>query len=218
VTEPSNVDYHDRGFWSEENQKYCSSHFRLEKCALLLNSLAGPLDCDLLDVGCGPATLAKFLRPNIHYYGIDIALSSTQPNLRETDIVKNPIRFDERTFDLVVAQGLFEYLGDHQDQKLAEIALILNPNGRFVTSYVNFRHRSRNVYSVYNNVQPPENFERSLKEHFTVERYFPTSHNWGHDEPRLWPGKLANMHLNIKLPYITPKLAVEYFFVCRRLN
>jgi SAM-dependent methyltransferase len=215
VTESSAVRYYDRDFWSEENQKYRPPHYRLEKSAHLVNKLAGWRDCDLLDVGCGPATLRDFLRPNIHYHGIDIALPRREPNLLEIDLVKEPIRFRDQKFDIIIAQGLFEYLGEHQDRKLSEIARLLMPNGRFVTSYVNFSHHSRYVYGVYNNVQPLGQFRRSLEDNFTVERCFPTSHNWRHDEPSRPLVKLANMYLNVNLPYITPKLAVEYFFVCR---
>lgn len=217
MTEPSEVHYQDRDFWSEENQKYSSPHHRLEKCAHLVNNLAGSRDCDLLDVGCGPATLREFLRPNIQYYGIDIALSKPEPYLLETDIIVNPIGFHDQTFDLIVAQGLFEYLGEHQDRKLSEIAAILMPHGRFVTSYVNFNHRSKYVYNVYNNVLPPDQFRRSVESHFNIERSFPTSHNWRHDEPSRPLVKLANKYFNVNVPYISPKLAVEYFFVCRPL-
>lgn len=207
--------YHDRDFWGEENQKYRQPHYRLEKCARLVNQLAGPRDCDLLDIGCGPATLMQLLRPNIHYHGIDIALPQPRPYLLEIDIVQNPIQFHDMKFDIVVAQGLFEYLGTHQDQTLTEISLLLMPNGRFVTSYVNFAHRSRSVYSVYNNVQPLDRFRKSLQRRFIIERYFPTSHNWDHDEPSRRLVKLVNKYFNLNVPYITPKLAVEYFFVCR---
>jgi SAM-dependent methyltransferase len=180
-----------------------------------VNKLAGSRDCDLLDVGCGPATLMRLLQPNIHYHGIDIALPHPKPNLLETDIVKNQIQFHGRKFDIVVSQGLFEYMGEHQDEKLSEISLILMPNGRFVTSYVNFGHRSKHIYGVYNNIQHLHQFRRSLEKCFTIERCFPTSHNWRHDEPSRELLRLLNMHLNVKVPYITPKLAVEYFFVCR---
>jgi SAM-dependent methyltransferase len=215
VTEFGEVKYYDKEFWSQENQKYSSPHYRMEKCARLVNQLAGPLDCDLLDVGCGPATLRQLLRPNIHYYGIDIALPTAAPTLREVDIVKSPIQFDDQKFDIVVAQGLFEYMGEQQDQKLAEIARILMPNGRFVTSYVNFSHRAKDVYEVYNNVQPLDQFRRSLDNNFTVERCIPTSHNWNHSEPSRRLVKRGNMYLNVTVPYLTSKLAVEYFFVCR---
>jgi SAM-dependent methyltransferase len=213
MTEVSEVPY-DRRFWSEENLRYSSPHYRLEKCARVLNKLAGSRDCDLLDVGCGPATLMHFLQPNIHYYGIDIALPKAHPRLLERDIATDSICFDNRTFDLVVAQGLFEYLGERQDQKLAEIARILRPNGSFVTSYVNFDHRRPNVY-IYNNVQTPHQFRQSLEQSFHIGSCFPTSHNWRHSEPERPLLKRLNMHLNLTVPYVTPKLAVEYFFVCR---
>jgi SAM-dependent methyltransferase len=217
ATELEEGQYFDKGFWSEENQKYDSPHFRLEKCARTVNRLAGPRNCDLLDVGCGPGTLERLLRPNIRYHGIDIALTEARPNLLEKDILKSPIRFHDRRFDLIVAQGLFEYMGEHQDQKLAEIAKILKPEGTFVTTYVNFGHRSECVYEVYNNVQPFDRFHDSLKTHFNVESYFPSSHNWRPHEPgRAWM-KLANMRMNPNVPYISRKLAVEYFFVCRPL-
>jgi SAM-dependent methyltransferase len=209
------VNYYDREFWGEENQKYCSPHYRLQKCAHLVNGLAGSRDCDLLDVGCGPGTLSQLVRPNVHYFGIDIALQKAQPNLVEANILEEPIDFGGRIFDLIVAQGLFEYVGGFQHQKLSEIARILMPNGRFVTSYVNFAHRATSFYNVYNNVQSLADFWRSLEKYFRVERYFPTSHNWRHDEPSRPLLRMANMHLNVKVPYLSTKLAVEYFFVCR---
>lgn len=217
ATELHEAQYFDKGFWSEENQKYGSPHFRLEKCARTVNRIAGARNCDLLDVGCGPATLERLLRPNVHYHGIDIALTGARPNLLEADILKNPIRFRDKRFELIVAQGLFEYMGEHQDQKLEEIADILKPEGAFVTTYVNFEHRAECVYDVYNNVQPFGRFHDSLKRHFRVESCFPTSHNWRPHEPKRWWTKVANMHINLKVPYISRKLAVEYFFVCRPL-
>jgi SAM-dependent methyltransferase len=217
MTQTIDLHYYDRDFWGEENQRYSTSHFRLEKCARLVNRLAGSINCDLLDVGCGPGTLGRLLRPNIQYHGIDIALRNPGPTMIEIDITKEPIRFGDRRFDIVVAQGLWEYMGEHQDQKLSEIADLLAPHGIFVTSYVNFRHRETDVYEVYNNVQPPEQFRRSIAQHFAVQRCLPTSHRWHHSEPNRRILRLPNMYFNAKLPYVTPILAVEYLFVCRPL-
>jgi hypothetical protein len=135
----------------------------------------------------------------------------------EVDITKEPIRFEDRRFDIVLAQGLWEYMGKHQDQKLSEISDLLAPHGVFVTTYVNFRHRATDVYEVYNNVQTPEQFRRSIEQHFAVERYLPTSHRWHHSEPNRRILRLPNMYLNARLPYLTPILAVEYLLVCRLL-
>ena len=52
-----------------------------------------------------------YLPRNVHYYGIDIAIQDPAPNLREADILKEPVGFGGRTFDIAVAQGLFEYMG-----------------------------------------------------------------------------------------------------------
>jgi SAM-dependent methyltransferase len=206
--------YHKKDFWIEENQKYARPHFRMEKASRILNRIANGRSCDLLDVGCGPATLERLLHANINYYGIDIAIHDPAPNLMEVDIVQNPIMFDQMTFDIVVAQGLFEYLGNRQDEKFAEIAEIVRPKGTFLASYVNFGHRSREVYWPYSNVQPIADFRKSLARKFVIRRWFPTSHNWAHSEPNRAFVKVPNMYFNARIPFLTPWLAVEFFFVC----
>jgi SAM-dependent methyltransferase len=203
-----------RDFWSTENQKYSRPHHRLEKSARIINRLTRGRECTLLDVGCGPATLMRLLRPTIHYYGIDIAIHDPAPNLREADFLQAPIRFDSQHFDIVLAQGVFEYVGNFQDQKFAEIAQLLNGNGRFIVSYVNFDHRDRKIYRPYSNVQSPGEFRRSLSRHFRILRYFPTSYNWHHLEPSRKLVKAANMHVNVNVPLMSRLLAVEYFFIC----
>jgi SAM-dependent methyltransferase len=208
------VKYYKKTFWQEENLKYSPPHFRLEKAARIVNALAGDRQCTLLDVGCGPATLERLLASGIEYYGVDIAIANPAPNLKEADILEAPIGFDDRRFDFVVAQGLFEYLGEFQDQKFAEIAAILNPGGHFVLSYVNFDHRNRVIYYPYSNVQPLDEFRSSLRRVFDIRRQFPTSYNWNHSEPGRWLARTINLHLDLNLPLLGRKLGVEYFFIC----
>ena len=205
-----------KDFWRQENQKYSRPHFRLEKSARIVNRIAGDRSCDLLDVGCGPATLSHLLRGNIRYHGIDIAIQDPRPNLRESDILDTRITFGNKHFDIIVAQGLFEYLGRHQSRKFAEIAQLLNQNGTFVVSYVNFDHRRPAIYPPYNNVQPLDNFRTSLSRYFVIRRVIPTSHNWNHTEPNRTIIKSANMGMNVRVPLFSPRLAVSYFFVCAR--
>ena len=83
-----------------------------------------------------------------------------------------------------------------------------------MTSYINFGHRRPNLYWPYSNVQSIDDFRASLSSQFSIKAMFPTSHNWRHSEPNRKLIKLANMHLNVRVPVITSKLAVEYFFVC----
>jgi SAM-dependent methyltransferase len=213
VNSPENVLY-KKDFWSTENLKYSRPHFRMEKIARTVNSLAKGKDCTLLDVGCGPAALEPLVQPNIEYYGIDIALAHPAPNLIEADIVEAPIRFADKRFDIVLAQGFFEYVGGLQEQKFAEIRQLLKPDGKFVVSYVNFSHRDRFVYHPYSNVQPFSEFRASLERHFKVRRAFPTSYNWRHQEPSRSLVKAGNMLLNVNIPFLGQALAVEYVLIC----
>ena len=205
---------HKKDFWGEENLKYSEPHYRLEKSARIINTLARGKGCTLLDVGCGPATLMSLLQSNIQYYGIDIAIHHPAPNLIEADFLETPIRFDDKRFDIVLAQGVFEYVGNFQAQKFAEIAELVKEGGKFIASYVNFSHRGREIYWPYSNVQSPDDFRQSLARYFKIQRSFPTSHNWNHSEPKRKLVKAANMHVNVNVPFISRILAVEYFYIC----
>jgi SAM-dependent methyltransferase len=204
-----------RDFWSLENLKYSQPHYRMRKVARVLNHLADEKPSRLLDVGCGPAALRHLLDPNIAYHGVDIAIQEPSPELVERDLLREPITSDDAPFDLVVAQGFFEYMSDAQSQKFAEIADLLAPDGRFVATYVNFDHRDPEYYTPYNNIQPPAEFRRALAEQFVIERQLPTAHNWNHSEPGQWFVRIPNMFINVKVPLLTSRLAVEYIFVCR---
>ena len=205
-----------RDFWAVENTKYPRPHHRMLKVAHVVNRLAAGADCRLLDVGCGPATLESLLAPNIHYFGIDIALQQPRPNLTECDILQEPIQSVGAPFDLIVAQGLFEYLADSHSLKLAEIADLLAPEGRFVVSYVNFDHRKPSYYWPYNSIRPSAEFRDGLAEHFAIEKTLPTSHNWNHSEPSRRYVQVPNIYLNWNMPLVTRWLGVEYLYICRR--
>lgn len=203
-----------KDFWSTENLKYSQPHYRLEKSARIINGLVRDKECALLDLGCGPATLMHLLRPNIQYYGIDIAIRDPAPNLIEADFLEAPISFGDKTFDIIVAQGVFEYVGNLQARKLAEIAGLLNDGGVFIVSYINFAHRDKKIYWPYSNVQTIDAFRQGLAHYFKIQRYFPTSYNWHHLEPSRSFVKVPNMYINVNIPFISRALAVEYFFIC----
>jgi SAM-dependent methyltransferase len=184
-----------------------------------VNRLAGGMNCDLLDVGCGPATLSTLLNRNINYYGIDMAIHDPAPNLLETDFSKGKIGFQHRTFDIVVAAGVFEYMGGEQREKLGEIQSILRPNGNFVVTYTNFHHIHNNRdYYPYNNVLPLQDFIGDLQDYFHIRRWFPSSHNWRVSEPRRRWLKMINMNLNFNIPIVSRLLAINYFFICSLKN
>ena len=210
----------NRDFWQLESLRYTESHFRLEKCAKIINSLSKNRGCDLLDVGCGPATIAKLLQKNIHYYGIDLVIHAPAPNLLEMDIRQNEIGFNGRMFDIVFMQGVFEYLGDHQHKKLGEIHHVLKQGGKFIVTYVNFSHFRSLLLdnSMYNNIQPIEVFKSDLESFFIIDKSFPTSYNWNRTEPKRGWLKKIQMPLHVRLPVLSTYLAVEYVYICSPRN
>jgi SAM-dependent methyltransferase len=210
--------YRKREFWIQENQKHIPAHYRLHKLARIITRVAGGKKIDLLDVGCGPATLMKLLPDNISYYGIDIAIHNAAPNLLEADIVETPIRFGNKKFQIVVAQGLFEYLGDAQPEKFADVAGLLDGGGVFLVTFTNFGHRNAQAYEFFNNVQSVQEFRSSLAGHFKVARSFPISHTWRGGQPTSALVKSANMHMSLSIPYVSQRLAVEYGFLCSRAD
>lgn len=214
----SGARYYKKDFWSTENLKYESPHFRMRKVARIVSRLAGTREYDLLDVGCGPGTLQRLMPPNVHYHGIDISIPVPADNLLEKDILQAPVDFRGMKFDFVVAQGMFEYVGDYQAEKFAEIAGILVRDGKFVLTYQNFDHRQREVYWPYSNVHRPAEFRADLARFFRIERSFPVSHNWNHSQPRRPLMKASQAHLNFNIPVISPILAVDYLYVCTPLR
>ncbi len=115
----------------------------------------------------------------------------------------------------MVALGLFEYLGDAQQEKFREIRSLLTPRGKFLVTYGNFDHHRPSVHWTYTNVQRPAAFRASLEQEFIVERQFPTALNWNQSQPVRALTKAVNMRIDRNLPLVTPSVAVEYFFVCR---
>ena len=208
------AEYRKRDLWIKENLNYSEPHFRLEKAARIVNRLARGKECDLLDVGCGPATLMRLLDNNVHYHGIDIAIHNPAPHLIQTDFLEAPIGFGDKTFDIILAQGVFEYVGGFQAQKFSEINGLLNKGGRFIASYVNFNHIDRYLYTLYNNIQSFDVFYESLARFFRIDRFFPTSHHWHHWEPTRKSLKKLHMHINMHVPLVSPLFAIEYFFIC----
>ena len=67
----------------------------------------------------------------------------------------------------------------------------------------------------YSNIQSSEEFRAALAEHFLVERQLPTAYNWNHSEPGRWYVRGSNLYLNIRIPFFTRWLGVEYLYICR---
>ena len=142
-TQQAAENFRKRDYWIVENAQYAKLSFRLRKCGRIISELAGGRECTLLDVGCGPGALRSAVSPNVRYRGMEIALPEPAPHFREVDFAKNPISWDGERFDFVTTFGVFEYMGNVQDQKLEEIKACLKPGGKFLTTYINFGHYRR---------------------------------------------------------------------------
>jgi SAM-dependent methyltransferase len=193
-------------------------HFRMRKVARVIRRVAGTRQASLLDLGCGSGTLASLLPPRVRYHGIDIAIASPAPNLLEADIVAAPIAFGGRSFDIVVAVGLFEHLGDVQSRKLAEIAGLLADGGTFICTYPNFAHHRKSPSWPYSNVQPPQAFRAAVRQYFRIGRVFPTAYNWNPTYPNRALIRIPQERLNVNIPLISRSLAVDYCYVCHPLR
>jgi len=79
----------------------------------------------------------------VQYHGIDIAIQEPAANLIEMDFLDQSISFGSQKFDLIVVQGVFEYVGRFQSRKLKEIRDLLRDGGRFVVTYTNYAHRQQ---------------------------------------------------------------------------
>lgn len=212
------VSYYKRDFWGTENLRYTEPHFRMRKVARTIERLVQGKQCDLLDIGCGPAALAQLLPANIHYHGIDIAIQHPAPNLVEMDILAQPISFRGQKFDLITAQGLFEYVGEFQTRKLSEIASLLRNDGKFVVTYQNFAHRKHSIYQPYSNVQLPEDFRAELSKFFKIDRLFAVAYNWNHKHPGRKLIAAPQERLTIDVPIISRLLAVDHLYICSPLR
>jgi len=206
--------YYKKDFWRHENLKFSEPWYRLQKTARLIAKLTRGKECALLDIGCGPAALMPLLLPNIQYHGIDIAIQKPTPNLIEADLLEAPIRFNGKRFDFIVAQGVFEYFGEFQSQKFAEIARLLNDGGKFLVTYTNFDHRKKYIYPAFSNVQPLAEFRADLAQYFNIDRFFPVSYNWKHGHPSKRLVRALNMPVKATIPLLGPMLGVEYYFIC----
>ena len=210
--------YFKKDFWIQQNLLYSKPNFRARKCARLVNQMSQGRPRDLLDIGCGPAALRDLLDPNIRYFGIDIALHEPAPYLLELDFAQNPISFHNRRFDFIVALGVFEFMGQNQSRKFAEIRDILKGDGKLIVSYINFNFFRTRVSPYYNNIQSVAEMKENLERVFQVVRCFPASHHWRFRQPGKYAFPAIQMRLNRSIPLISSWLALEYFFVCSRLT
>jgi SAM-dependent methyltransferase len=94
----------------------------------------------ILDVGCGPGTMACYL-PNTNYVGFDISpsyIALAQKRFPNREFVCERVsRFSlagRSSFDIVLAMGVVHHLDDEEARQLFQIAHdALEPGGKLIT-------------------------------------------------------------------------------------
>lgn len=208
--------FYKKDYWLHENLIYQHVYFRTEKIAFIINKQSAGKTVDVLDIGCGPATLSNLLRENVNYYGIDIAIHNQADNFREIDIATNRIQFSDRTFDYIVAAGLFEYLGTVEQQKLSEIKELLNPAGSLIITFTNMNHLRKPYYPTWNNTKSIDEFERMLRDCFFIEKSFPAYYSLSDADLTNPTLRRIQLHINIDLPVLGRLMGVHYIFICKK--
>jgi ubiquinone/menaquinone biosynthesis C-methylase UbiE len=127
-------------------------NWRLDQFCTVVNEVASP-PARVLDFGCGTGQLAKHLRDrNYHVTACDMAdqmIAKARQNFGDSDIdwVSLPadwqrLPFASRTFDVVVASSVMEYVGD-LDIAFSELSRVLRDGGVLIFNVPNPEHGRR---------------------------------------------------------------------------
>jgi ubiquinone/menaquinone biosynthesis C-methylase UbiE len=133
----------------EEKSDYPTLIYRQNYILDMIKEEKLPRASKILDVGCGPGELLLKLSEDYeHLTGIDIAdemitianqklenISSNKNIVFEVGDIEN-LRFEDKTFDLIVCSGVIEYLKDDEGW-MKEIKRTLKPGGYLIINITN---------------------------------------------------------------------------------
>lgn len=120
---------------------------RRKKVAILSGNLKGKR---ILDVGCGSGIfMLDFIKKGATVVGIDYSqkmLDFAEHNLNKYQVPKKSYKllklsatkmnFKEKSFDLILATGLTDYMTDEQDREfLKQASLLVKKNGKLIISF-----------------------------------------------------------------------------------
>lgn len=144
-----------------EGSSSCSRFFN-ERLRIVTKIIGNITNGKLLDVGCGPGVLLSRLAwSGLKVSGVDCSpemITEAKKRTRGTDVHlmigrAEALPFKDRTFDVVLALGVLEYLPDVMNG-LTEIARVAKPDAVIVVSMLNadsvYRSWERLVYSPSN--------------------------------------------------------------------
>jgi ubiquinone/menaquinone biosynthesis C-methylase UbiE len=115
----------------------------------MIKELQLPKESKILDVGCGPGELLFAISDDFEFLtGIDIAqemIDIANKNLEHKSSNKNLIfelgdienlKFDDKSFDLIICSGVIEYLANDEEW-ISEIKRVLRSDGYLIINVTN---------------------------------------------------------------------------------
>ena len=114
-----------------------------ERMASRLVSMFNPRK--VLDIGCAKGFLVlAFRNLGVESYGVDVseyaisqAPSDVRPYLAQVDLDRDSLPFEDRSFDLITALGVLEFLDNHP-RALSEVMRVIDDDG---VLYVEFGYK-----------------------------------------------------------------------------
>jgi len=168
--------------WDQRAGTYQTDNERLWKVVKLVGRGNTVLDC-----GCGQGELMKQLQKNNNIVeGIDFSKKMIaickEKNLKVQVAEVEELPFEDNSFDVITAIGVFEYL-DKDDKALAEIYRVLKPSGRAVIECRNvlFKRWSGRVFEPERKSYDPDNLSFEGFDIIKIVYYHP---HWY--PPKLW--------------------------------
>ena len=117
---------------------------------IVLDFIGDPSHKSILDIGCGPGVLAKYLvNYECEFVGLDISHRMIDECKQDQDlksfkfVAEDPLEYFEinpnEKFEIITCMGLFEYLTDKYRSKLMQkITEHLSDAGIFIATYPNY--------------------------------------------------------------------------------
>jgi SAM-dependent methyltransferase len=140
----------------------------------------GPLQGNVLEVGCGLGHLLSWLTDRYHVFGVDIniyALEEARNNVPQGQFVllsaEDPGAFPEAFFQIVISKHVVEHLPD-PERAIAEASRLLAPGGLFLMATPNLdspmRALKREKWIGYQDpthisLKPPKEWLELLRKH-----------------------------------------------------
>lgn len=141
--------YHQR--WNDQRQNVAVANYKSVRVLgtferLFRHIIGSPFEGRILDVGCGDGSFVRACRDRgLAAEGIDIKDGC--------DLEKDPLPYDDGSFDVVVMASVIEHLHD-PDNLLTQIQRVLRPEGKVICVTPEWTYTLKYFYNDPTHVRP----------------------------------------------------------------